>query len=78
MSSQLPDVESLTVCKEIVQCCQPKPKMIVQVGLFAEEETINQFKESGVEVVLLRKEKDLHPLELAIEQLLNLTQWKTS
>jgi len=70
LSATLPDMESLEVCKEITAMTNFFTKIIVQIGLFMEDETIAQFKANGAHVILERKEKDLMPLQKAIEEFL--------
>lgn len=77
LSSMLQDMDSLQVCKEINEINLSYTfidtigtRIIVQTGLFTENETINQFKANGADAVLMRKEKDLRPLQNTIEELL--------
>ena len=70
LSSMLSDMDSLEVCKVIHELTNGSTKIIVQIGLFAEVETINKFTDYGADVVLTRKEKDLRPLQNAIEEIL--------
>ena len=70
LSSMLQDMDSLEVCKAIHELTNGSAKIIVQIGLFTEVETINQFTDCGADAVLMRKEKDLKPLQDAIEALL--------
>ena len=67
LSGQLPDMDSQDVCKQIKQIGQSKVRIIIQVGLLTEKEEIDVFKEQGADVVLDRKEKDLVPLQKALE-----------
>jgi len=70
LSSVLSDMDSLEVCKVIHELTNGSTKIIVQIGLFTEVEIINQFTEYGADAVLMRKEKDLEPLQRTIEELL--------
>jgi len=70
LSSMLQDMDSLEVCKVIHELTNGSTKIIVQIGLFTEVDTISKFKDYGADAVLMRKEKDLQPLQKAIEELL--------
>ncbi|MBN1869184.1 MAG: response regulator [Candidatus Omnitrophica bacterium] len=70
LSSVLPDMDSSLVCREIHALTKGASKIIVQIGLFTEAETVNKFHDHGASAVLMRKEKDLQPLQKAIERLL--------
>ena len=70
LSAILPDKDGLEICKNINEITKGSVKIIVQTGLFAEEKDIKQFKDYGANDVLVRKEKDLKPLQNAIEELL--------
>lgn len=70
LSAMLPDMNSVDVCRQIHSFCGEETQILVQIGLFTEEEKIQEFKSSGANVVLWRKEKDLQPLEDAIQSLL--------
>ena len=69
ISSVLPDMDSLEVCKEIHRMTNAATKIIVQTGLFIDASDIELFKANGAHAVLERKEKDLLPLQKAIEEL---------
>ena len=69
LSGTLPDSDAAAICRALKQQ-QPSAKIIIQIGLFTEPEAVAQFKESGADVVLDRKEKDLMPLQQAITSLL--------
>lgn len=70
LSGMLPDMQSIDVCKQVHILSGEGTKIIVQIGLFMEDKDIEQFLENGANKVLLRKEKDLNPLQDAIEDLL--------
>ena len=70
LSSMLPDMDSLEVCEAIHELTNGSTKIIVQIGLFMEVGTIHKFTDYGADAVLTRKEKDLRPLQKAIEKLL--------
>ena len=70
LSSMLPDMDSFEVCKSINELTNGSAKIIVQIGLFNEVDMISKFKDYGADVVLMRKEKNLQPLQKAIEELL--------
>ncbi len=70
LSAMLAGMDSLEVCKRITKEKKGFVKIIVQIGLFTDEETIQEFKNNGAGAVLLRKEKNLKPLEDTIEKLL--------
>ena len=70
LSSMLQDMDSLEVCKAIHDLTRESVKIIVQIGLFTDAGTIDQFTQCGADAVLMRKEKDLKPLQDAIETLL--------
>ena len=70
MSGMLPDMASEKVC-ELIKHRSGAP-IIVQIGLFTEDRSIQRLKVSGADVILPRKEKDLMPLQRAIEGLLGL------
>jgi DNA-binding NarL/FixJ family response regulator len=65
MSGMLPDMNAHVICKNIKERADTT-KIIVQVGLFTDENDIQRFKQYGADVVLDRKEKDLMPLQDAI------------
>lgn len=69
LSSRLPDMEAHDVCKTIREK-DDVVKMIIQVGLFAEPEDILRFQEYGANRVIDRLEKNLLPLQSAIDDLL--------
>lgn len=69
VSGMLPDMDSRDVCRGL-KALSPAMKIIVQVGLFTDEGTVARFKESGADIVLDRREKDLMPLQKAIETFL--------
>jgi DNA-binding NarL/FixJ family response regulator len=70
LSGMLPDADSLQVCKDLKRLAVKELKIIVQVGLFTEQEAIDAFISAGADTVLERKEKDMQPLHDAIETLL--------
>jgi len=70
LSGMLQDMDSLEACKAIRAMTDESVKIIVQTGLFTKEEDIKRFKDYGADAVLTRKEKDLQPLQDAIEGLL--------
>ena len=72
LSGMLPDQASWTVCREIHQLTYGFTKIIVQIGLFTEQTDIEGFKLHGANAVLERKEKDLMPLQKAIEEALSI------
>ncbi|MCA9405478.1 MAG: response regulator [Candidatus Omnitrophica bacterium] len=69
LSAMLPDMDSFDVC-EAVKKNSPESRIIVQVGLFYAAEEIERFMSLGADRVLDRKEKDLQPLQNAIEDLM--------
>ena len=70
LSSMLEDMDSLDVCRTSARLAHGTTKIIVQIGLFTENEMIEEFKACGADIVLPRKEKDWQPLQKAIEELL--------
>ena len=70
LSGKLPDMDALEVCKTIRRSASPAIKIIVQIGLFADEGTSLSFKKSGADIVIDRREKDMQPLQEAIEYFL--------
>jgi DNA-binding NarL/FixJ family response regulator len=68
LSGMLPDMASEKVCEAVKQNCGAK--VIVQVGLFTDEESMERLKAVGADAVLARKEKDMMPLQKAVESLL--------
>ena len=70
LSSMLQDMESLEVCRAVHELMGASSRIIVQVGLFTTADMVSQFNDRGADVVLMRKEKDLAPLQSAIESLL--------
>jgi DNA-binding NarL/FixJ family response regulator len=68
LSGMLPDMAAGQVCSAIKRSCGAR--VIVQVGLFTDEITMAQLKAEGADAVLPRKEKDLGPLQKAVEELL--------
>ena len=69
LSGALYDMDSLTVCQKL-KAAQGRIRIIVQVGLLTEQTGMIRFKESGADAVLYKQEKDLAPLQNAIEELL--------
>ena len=69
LSSMLSDMDSLEACKVIHELTNGFAKIIIQIGLAIEVKMIKQFTDYGADVVLMRKEKDLQPLQRAIEEL---------
>ena len=69
LSSMLPDMDSFEVCKSINELTNGSSKIIVQIGLFTEVDMISKFKDYGADAVLMRKEKNLRPLQNAIKEL---------
>ena len=67
LSSMLQDMDSLEACRAIHELTKGLTKIIVQIGLFTEIETMNRFTNYGADAVLMRKEKNLQPLQKAIE-----------
>jgi len=70
LSGMLPDRDSLELCRDI-RTKHPSVKIIVQIGLFTQIPKIEEFMSSGADAVLARKEKDLQPLQEAIQRLIN-------
>ncbi len=68
LSDMYPDGESLDLLAELKQSCK-NVKAIVQTGLFAEEDQIEAFRSAGAQFVIMRKEKDLAPLEDALNSI---------
>jgi|CXWL01.1.fsa_nt_gi CheY-like chemotaxis protein len=69
LSSMLPDGDSHEVCRTLRSLAGPSLGIVVQAGLI-DQEQIQQFSLDGASRVLLRKEKDLAPLQQAVEELL--------
>ena len=67
LSGMLPDMDSNEVCRKIKEISR-NTRIIVQTGLFTEQESLRKFKEDGADAVLDRKEKDLMPLQELIEE----------
>ena len=68
-SGMLPDLASTEVCRKIREM-MPSTGIIIQVGLFFSSEDVAQFRSAGADIVLARKERDLVPLQCALEKLL--------
>ncbi len=66
LSGMLPDADSLETLKSI-KTIRPSLPVIVQVGLLAEDALKKSFQTAGACAVLPRLEKDLFPLQNAIE-----------
>ncbi len=75
LSAMLPDTDSQIICQKITSL-RPSTKVIVQIGLFTDENTIAQFKTNGANAVIARKEKNLLPLQKNIEKLLKIISSK--
>ncbi len=71
LSGMLPDMDSHQVC-QMIKAESPSSRVIVLIGLFTDTNSITKFKELGADIVLPRKEKDLNPLNQAVEELLGL------
>lgn len=72
LSGMLPDMESQEVCKEI-KAFDNNIKIIVQTGLFTDEESMKTLRTVGADAVLARKEKDLMPLQGVIEEFIKVS-----
>lgn len=70
LSAMLPDGDSRQVCQTLRVKADRSLKVIVQAGLMVGQEEAQQFFLNGADRVLIRKEKDLMPLQQAIEELL--------
>ena len=68
VSSVLPDMDGVKFCTKLL--ASGGKKCIVLTGLFEEEDRIRQFYTIGVDRVLAKKEKDMRPLQRAIEGVL--------
>ncbi len=73
LSAVLSDLDSQWVCREMMRICGGGLPIIVQVGLFVEMNTEQQFMAAGASAVIERKEKDLAPLQEVIERFLQKT-----
>ncbi len=69
LSGMLPDIDSVEVLKQIKAASKFLP-VIVQTGLLCTDELRSAFSDAGATVVLPRLEKDLVPLQRAIEAVL--------
>jgi DNA-binding NarL/FixJ family response regulator len=69
LSGMLPDTDSVELLKGI-KAQAPSLPVIVQTGLLCTEEKRSAFVEAGAAAVLPRLEKDLGPLQSAIQTLL--------
>ncbi len=69
LSGMLPDTSSVDVCA-VIKEHNPRIVVIVQTGLFTSDETIKNFKACGADFILERQEKDLKPLQDAVEDFL--------
>ena len=69
LSAMLPDIDSAIVCKKIKEL-SGSTKVIVQIGLFTDDSTVRKLKAAGANATLIRKEKDLQPLQDIVEGLL--------
>ena len=67
LSGMLWDMPSEEVCRKI-KAMNKNVKIIVQTGLFTEEEGLKKIKDGGADAILARKEKDLTPLQELIEE----------
>ncbi len=67
MSGIYPDRDSRETLRELKRIC-PQARVIVQVGLLTEHDAIEAFKDAGAMAVLIRLEKNLAPLQDALEQ----------
>lgn len=67
MSGQYPDQDSRETLRELKRIV-PEARIIVQVGLMTEHDAIEAFKQEGAMAVLVRLEKNLEPLQQALEQ----------
>ena len=72
VSAVLPDMDGIKFCTKLL--ASDRKKCIVLTGLFEEEKNIQQFYALGVDRVLAKKEKDMRPLQKAIEELLSLAK----
>ncbi len=65
LSGMLPDADAHDVCRAIRE--KSSAKIIVQTGLFTSPEDIRKFQQCGADRVIDRKEKDMYPLQEAVE-----------
>ena len=70
LSGMLPDADSPQICRTLRTRAGASLKIIIQVGLMTEQDQVEQFLQDGADRVLVRKEKDLRPLQQAVEELL--------
>lgn len=66
LSGMYPDGESLKLLQELKQII-PSAKIIVQTGLFSTTAEIESFRSAGAFDVIMRREKDLGPLQNLLE-----------
>lgn len=71
ISSMLPDMDAADCCAR-VRAAHSKVSIIVQTGLFTELTQEEQLRRSGADAIIPRREKDLQPLQQALEKLLDL------
>lgn len=68
-SSLLADMSGIELCRQIRQLGLVS-KIIILTGLFVSQQDISIIKNQGADEVLLRKEKDMLPLQQAIVNLM--------
>jgi DNA-binding NarL/FixJ family response regulator len=68
MSAMLPDMDAFDLCRKIKERT-PRAKIITQIGLFSGPDDVARFNQNGADIVLIRKEKDLNPLQAALTAL---------
>lgn len=69
LSERLPDMDSANCCARL-RAARPGAKIIVQTGLFTEPARERQLLRCGADDVVIRREKDLQPLQDSLQRLL--------
>ncbi len=74
LSGMLEGEETVALCHQVKKL-NASAGIIVQVGLAVPDETKVAFKKAGASFVIDRKEKDLSPLQKAIDDLRSGIEW---
>lgn len=70
ISAVLSDMQGEELCWQLKELAKVKTRIIVLTGLFTDEEDARKMKCRGADAILMKKEKDLKPLEEAIQRFL--------
>jgi DNA-binding NarL/FixJ family response regulator len=70
VSAVLSDMTGEEFCWQVKELAKVRTKIIVLAGLFVDENDMRKMKNRGADEILMKKEKDLKPLEETIQRFL--------